>query len=309
MGLMLTYSCKDEDLAPIITFDQAGKGAYARLVELRTGEFDLNNLSSTAYDASVDFVDIEDGNTVTNYDIYVSYTDNSGNGLDKAEQLYKAYTAGDFITSTKGNKGKDLNIPLSDLTSLLGLELSDTELIAGNFFNIRTTITSDGVERGFSNSSSAVNGPAFQGHFNFSIKVTCPVEDARFVGEYKMEYVGTPAPGCFNGGAALPFGDVPPNVTLAPVQGSSTLRTMGVTYLPFFGGFSVDVNVDLVCDFVTMSETDTGVGCSANIILGTSANKDFDFDDDSELSFEFIDFSKGDCGCPQAVYEMKLTKL
>ncbi len=306
MCMMLTYSCKDEDLAPIITFDQAGKGAYARLVELRTGEFDLNNLSTSAYDASVDFVDIDGGNTVTNYDIYVSYTDNSpGGALSKGEQLYKAYTAGDFGTSTKGNVGKDLNIPLSDLTTLLGLELSDAELIAGNFFNVRTTITSDGVERGFSNSSSAVNGPAFQGHFNFAIKVTCPVADDRFVGEYSMEYVTTEE-GCF--GAAFDAAPLP-NVTISTVAGSSTKRTMGVTYLPVFGGFAVTLEIDLVCTEIVTSDNDSGVGCAASIILGSGENQPFDFDDDSEISFQFVEFAEGDCGCAAVPYTMKLTKL
>lgn len=308
---MLTYSCKDEDLAPIITFDQAGKGAYVRLVELKTGEYDLNDLSGSAYEASVDFVDIEDGNTVTNYDIYVSYTDNSGNGLDKAEQLYKAYTAGDFGSSVNGNVGRELNIPLSDVATLLGLELSSDELIAGNFFNFRTEITSDGVVRGFSNSSSAVNGPAFQGHFDFQVKVTCPVENERFVGEYSMKYLTAPE-ACFADADdnALPFGDEPlPNVTITTVAGSSTKRTMNLSYLPVFGGFSIDVEIDLVCDFITMSETDTGVGCSANIILGTGANMPFDFNDDSTITFEFIDFAKGDCGCPNATYVVELTKL
>jgi len=303
MGLMLTYSCKNEDLAPIITFDQAGKGAYARLVELRTGEYDLNNLSGTAYDASVDFVDIEDGTTVTNYDIYVSYTDNSGNGLSKDETLYTAYTAGDFGTSVNGNKGRDLNIPLSEVASLLGLELSDTELIAGNVFNFRTTITSDGVERGFSNSSSAVNGPAFQGHFNFTVKVTCPVENERFAGAYTMEYVTTEE-GCF--GAAFDVG--PFDVTLAPVAGSSTLRQFGVVYLPVFGGFDVTMEVDLVCDQIVPNEIDTGVGCSASIILGAGDSQPFDFNDDSELSFSFVEFAAGDCGCAATPYIMKLTK-
>ncbi len=304
MGMMTTYSCKDEDLAPIITFDQAGKGAYVRLVSLNTGEYDLNNLSGTAYDADVDFVDIEGGSTVTNYDIYVSYVDNSGSGLDKAETLFKAYAPGDFGSSVNGNVGRNLNIPLSEVASLLGVALNDTELIPGNLFRFRTEITSDGIVRNFVNSSSAVNGPAFQGHFNFDVKVTCPVPDDQFVGTYTMDYDDSTVEGCF--GPAFDTG--PFDVVISLVPGSSTKRSIAVTYLPVFGGFAVDYELDLVCTEVVTPDNDTGVGCSATIILGAGDNQPFNFNDDSSFSFSFVEFAEGDCGCAATPYVMNLTK-
>ena len=39
----VAFSCADEDLSPIVTFDNVGKGGYARLVELRSGEYNLND--------------------------------------------------------------------------------------------------------------------------------------------------------------------------------------------------------------------------------------------------------------------------
>lgn len=301
MGLMLTYSCKDEDLAPIITFDQAGKGAYVRLVELRTGEFDLNNISTTTYDADVDFVDIDNGSTVTNYDIYVSYT--GSDGEEVAEQLYKAYSASDFGTSANGNAGRTLNIPLSEVAALMGKDPND--IPAASFFNFRTEITSDGVVRNFSNSSSAVNGSAFQGHFNFTVKVTCPVDNSRFSGDYMVSVAGDDS--CF--GPSFTDGDT---WTISTVAGSSTLRQINnICYLPGLGCFDQSFEFDLVCTVIEMADTDTGLSCSAaNIIVGGGAAQAFDFDDDSVITLQWNDFSvDGDCGCDPVTVTLTLTKI
>lgn len=46
--LLLVSSCADDNLKPILTFDQVTKGGYVRLVTLTTGEYDLQNFNSTA---------------------------------------------------------------------------------------------------------------------------------------------------------------------------------------------------------------------------------------------------------------------
>ena len=54
--LALVFSCgRDEDLGPIITVDNAEIGAFPRLVNLITGEYDLANISTSAYSHEVEF--------------------------------------------------------------------------------------------------------------------------------------------------------------------------------------------------------------------------------------------------------------
>ena len=65
LASLMVFSCADPDLGPVLTFETATVGAYVRLVELRTGEFDLANPTSSALDYSVDFVDLEDGGRVS----------------------------------------------------------------------------------------------------------------------------------------------------------------------------------------------------------------------------------------------------
>ena len=38
LGITFFSSCKDEELAPVLTFDSATIGAYPRLVEITSGE-------------------------------------------------------------------------------------------------------------------------------------------------------------------------------------------------------------------------------------------------------------------------------
>ena len=48
--VLLIFSCKDDELKPILTFEDAGKGAYPRLVE-ESGEKFLNlfDIAGSAY--------------------------------------------------------------------------------------------------------------------------------------------------------------------------------------------------------------------------------------------------------------------
>jgi len=46
-----------------------------------------------------------------------------------------------------------------------------------------------------------------------------------------------------------------------------------------------------------------------NIAIEGGDNQPFDFDDDSEISFQFIEFAEGDCGCAAVPYTIKLTKI
>ena len=74
--LVLAASCADPDLAPIVTFDTAIKGAYVRLLEESGSKlFNLFDLAGSKYTYSCDFVDLEKGALVSEYNLDISYTD------------------------------------------------------------------------------------------------------------------------------------------------------------------------------------------------------------------------------------------
>ena len=155
-------------MAPIFTFEDSGKGAYVKLLSESPRELDLANLGSASYTYDVEFVDFDNGNLVNQYDLTVEFLDNNpDNGDDSAGPLdFKSFSSGEFTTTAAGFKGFSTTITLNELLTLFNI--SADKLIANDRFRVRGTITlNDGRQFAFANSSAAVNGDAFQGHFPF----------------------------------------------------------------------------------------------------------------------------------------------
>ena len=175
--MTLFFSCKDENLAPIITFDQAGKGAYPRLLtESDSRDLNLFDLANSSYTYSIEFVDLEQGNLVAEYYIDVIYQDNNPDNGDKSggPTRLKSFSASDFETNESGFKAlSNITITASDLMSLFST--NGDELLAGDKFIVKGfVVTTDGSLFGKDNSSAAINGSAFRGHFDFTLAASCP---------------------------------------------------------------------------------------------------------------------------------------
>jgi hypothetical protein len=176
MLTVIVMSCANEDLKPIITFDDAIKGAYPKLTD-ETGEFLLNLLTPADFDASqygwsVKFVDEANGANVAQYVINVEYVAASGASQGPVE--LKSYSTADF-TTVDGNVGMEgILITSGDLTAKFGL--SYATLTAGDKFLITgELIMNDGSIHNAANSSASVAvGEAFQAIFDFTMPVACP---------------------------------------------------------------------------------------------------------------------------------------
>ena len=308
-GLMFMTSCKDEDKAPIITFDQAGKGAYVRLLNVNEGAdgYNLTQFSSTAYDFDVEFVDEQAGDLVATYTIFVSYSPSPFSATPAvAEQLYFTQDAGSFSETERGYKGTNVRIPLADVAGQLGL--SEGDLGGADRFLFRSEIVlQDGSVFQFSNSTSAVNGSAFQGHFNFSVNLSCPITDSQFVGDYTLTHVS----GDFAFGTP-PFGTDGGTVTMSKV--SNTKRSFDYVYLPGLGigNTPVSFTFEIICTIVVPDDGQaTGLACGGGILVGGSSTTfgEVDVADDSTL---FIDIENwqddGGCGVPTIVQRIRLDK-
>lgn len=312
VGLFMFSSCADEELSPVITFEKAEKGAYPRLVQLVSGEYDLANISGSAFAYEVEFVDEQQGDLVGQYDIYVSYTDNDASNGDnsQAQQLYQSFSSSEFKENDRGFKGLDISLPLTDVAAKMGIDVNT--ISAGDIFAFSTeVIKTDGAKFTAANSSSAVRGSAFQGFFTFNSKATCPVSDDRFSGSYTLDYVAV---------EALPFGAYPlgepgKQIEITTVSGSSTLREFQFVWIEAggFGQAPSTMRFDLVCDITTVAgEVDGGLTCGAGAVtLGPDAdnNQAFDLGDDSEILLAFEEYvSDGGCGVPTLSHVAILTK-
>lgn len=312
LGALLVSSCADPDLSPIITFDQAGKGAYVKLLNQEASKsfYDLTNIANAEIAYDIEFIDLEDGALVENYSVNVEYVDkNPANGDNSVPVTpYLSLGKSDFGTSVNGKVGTSVSIPLTALAAALNLNTDDIKALDVFNFTASITIKGGAVFTG-ANSSSAVNGSAFGGHFIFSGNVTCPVPTDKFVGAYTLDYVGTP-PTLFGG---KPYGDLPTTVTMAVQSGSVTGRTIaGMILLGDLGigNGPMTQTIDLLCDQTVGLNSDGGVRCVDNIFIGAGAqpNGSFDLTDDSEFTLNMELDVTDDCGAGPVPFVVKLTK-
>lgn len=177
-GLVLfATSCADPDLGPIVTFDTAGKGAYVRLVEDNGNQLvNLLDLSTSNYIYTAEFVDLEQGDLVSEYRLDVTYDDrNPDNGDNTTGKVQlRTFSASEFIESARGFKGvNDVSITPDDLFRATGID--PATVLAGDRFVVDGTLTlQDGSTFTYDNSAAAVNGSAFAGHFRFTLAAGCP---------------------------------------------------------------------------------------------------------------------------------------
>lgn len=176
LGIFAT-SCADEDLGPVVTFDTAGKGAYVRLLE-DNGNLLVNllDLSQSEYIYSVEFVDLEQGDLVSEYRIDLVYQDRNTDNGDQSSgpNEIMTYSASEFVESAGGFKSvENISITPADLFRVAGVDAASVK--AGDRFVVKGTLTlQDGSTFTADNSSAAVNGSAFAGHFDFTLAAGCP---------------------------------------------------------------------------------------------------------------------------------------
>ena len=305
VAVMLLPSCADEELGPTLTFDIAGKGAYVKLLNESARLLDLANLSTASYDYTVEFVDIDMGRTVSQFDIDVRFADNNPANGDNTAGVQTLKTITSFNTSPRGFAGADVSVTLTELLSLFGL--SADQLRANDQFVFETKITTqDGAVFGAANSTAAVNGAAFGGHFAFTLTATCPLPESLFVGNYALTYED-PGNQAFG---VEPLG-APGTVSLGIV--GPTVRSFDFTYLEA-GGFGQPPSaypLVFICDQVQTGDIDTGLGCGAGSIGITASGTVFpqDITDDSVIRVGGTEWiPDGGCGVGAADLIIVLTK-
>lgn len=168
-------SCADPDLKPILTFEDAIKGGYAKLISQGDKLINVLNessINSSSYTYSVEFVDLENGGLLTEYKLDLTYT--SASGTEKKVEGFRTWAQADLTDGPNGLRALlDITITAPEMLQALGMTWD--QLGPGDNFLFEGFVTlEDGNTYGFSNSSAAVNGSAFQGHFNFTLPAACP---------------------------------------------------------------------------------------------------------------------------------------
>ncbi|TXF91551.1 hypothetical protein FUA23_02305 [Neolewinella aurantiaca] len=314
---VLVTGCKDDELAPTVTQDTLLFGAFPFLNELKTAEFDLADLSGSAYEMDVYFVDNAGGQNVGQYNVYVSFDDNNPDGgdLSTGRALFKSYGPSDFAPlGDKGNLGLTVRIPFSEVAAFVGASNAD-DVISGDRFQFSTEIVHvDGRVFSSGNSTPAITN-AFGGIFDFNVNATCPLPDDFFVGTYALSYDEVYDEfDLFGGGTFVQaLGDLSGvTVDLTTVAGSTTRRNFLLgerLWLPTYGFDVGSPTLEFACDVVTSSNVTNSASCGDGPIgaiqTGTAS---FDLTDDSTITIGYNDFATGGCLGETKFFSIVFTK-
>jgi hypothetical protein len=284
------------------------------LVELRSGEFDLENKDGSTFELEVDFVDNAGGEDIGEYKVFIAFDDNNpDNGDDSTEPAeFKSFSPSDFDEGPNGNLGIDLMIGFQEAAQFTGVDID--EIRAGDRFQVTTQVVKeDGRVFGSDNSTPAITN-AFGGIFDFNINATCPLPDGMFSGAYTVEYGEVYGEITFAGARVQAIGSAPLNrtVELSLVPGSTTRRTFPVaTYLqPGYSFNAGDIVLDFACDQVSAGDIDAGAACGNGTIEAKQVTLDeFDLNDDSSFTITYTDFfDDGECGQAPLSFTLVFTK-
>ncbi len=174
--LVFAFGCEDDERLPLVVLDSVEKGAYPRLIDETDKLINLFDISGSSYTYNIEFVDIEGGTLVAEYVLDLVFDDNNPDNGDKSAGPveYLKFSSSDFSMGENGYlKAPTITINAADALSAAGVSADD--VLAGDNFNfVGRIILTDGRQFSQTNSSATVVGPAFQGHFNFTLPANCP---------------------------------------------------------------------------------------------------------------------------------------
>jgi len=259
--LLFFTACRDENLAPIVTFDAAEKGAYVRVVSQNNENINLFDLTNSVMEYTIEFVDVEQGNLVSEYNLQIIYEDNNPENGDnsKGPVEFRTYAASEFTTNQGGFKGLE-NIQITAQQALDAVGIGAEDLLSGDRFRFQGNVTTTaGANYNAANSSAAVNGNSFRGFFNFSLAAFCP---SNLEGEYAYTTIATSINCPTNG-----------NTTTSDLTGMVSVIALGNGEYNFsdwsFGSYAVCYGASERANSGTLKFTDT---CEEVAFTGTIDN-------------------------------------
>jgi hypothetical protein len=192
---IMVASCSESDKVVDQVVAGVQRGAILRQVEVRSNSVALNTDSGLLVDGEkfeldVEYQDNEDGNLLSEMNVYVSFTDNTDDETDnsKAEVLHETLSASDFSTGDRGLPTLTYSLLGTEMLSTLGL--APTALgTGGDAFTVRfELVLTDGRTFSTENNSGTITGSYFRSPFSNNIAVVC-APSVPTPGEWSIETV------------------------------------------------------------------------------------------------------------------------
>lgn len=185
LAFSTVLSCKDPDNAIYDVFDGIEHGAILRTLERVSVNYNIFDLNSS-FEIVIEEQDEEYGGLLDVVNVYVSYTDNTDDGVnnDRAEVLLKSISANEFITSANGLPTTSIASSFSESLNALGFTIGDGNYNGGDEFDFRLEVVlTDGRIFSADDASGSLQGSYFQSPYAYNVGILC-IPASPITGDY-----------------------------------------------------------------------------------------------------------------------------
>ncbi|MFT5890479.1 MAG: hypothetical protein ACI9Y7_000571 [Dokdonia sp.] len=305
-------SCDDdEENVTVVVQDTVETGAVLRTIQIINNEFPLEQPAD--FSIEIEMQDEFGGDLLQSVDLFGIFADNSEDDGDSTGANFNEFSLGtidasEFTDGPFGLPRNTITIPNTVLYSLANV--TDANLFGGDTFVVRASLNlTDGRVFSVNNAGGIITAGFFNSPFQYTVTVTCPVEDGFGIGDYDLAVTTGVFP---DFGATQDFTEGVYSIVAG--EGSTERIVENVPFLPEFGAFVGPITFNLVCGQTVMPTQSLGggVGCGGAVQGGSFGTNfgayEFPTGSDDVITLGFI-ITAGDSGstCPSAPYPSVLT--
>ena len=305
LGLLLLNSCKESDKVIDEVFDNVTRGATLRTMNLINGTVNVFDLANSTFEVELEYRDNEQGALFSSYDVYVSFIDNTDDGVDnsKPEVFLQNVPSSELpINPEYGFPRGVLQLPANE--SLAALGLSEDQLNGGDVFFYRLVLKlTDGREFTNNASGNVTGGSFFSSPFAYAAPVVCLFDEPDFFsGTYLLQQVQGA------GGFGVTFAD-----QLVEIAADGINRTTTVIYFPGFDIASA-FRMQFICGEILVLDDSVALACAGGTAIGwtqgtPAATFDINFVDDDVIDVNIEDANPdGNCSAGSGQVVLRFTK-
>ncbi len=173
--MVLAFSCADEPL-PFDTFDEYGKGGFARLLNTDSGSFFLTDPDNAQFTFDVEYYSENNGGDIASHEWNVRHRNNVDGTISDAAVLTTVASSSFGTNATSGLPSASFSFNLNDALAAMGKTIDDLNGGDDIIFD-GVIVMANGSRFGPDNTGGSVQGGAgFDGIFRFIKPLLCPSE-------------------------------------------------------------------------------------------------------------------------------------
>lgn len=170
---LMLFACSEDDKLTVVIQDNVERGAVLRTISNDPNSFTFDDPDSQ-WTITIEEQDHDDGALLESVDVFVNYTDLTGNGVSATETQITTIEASDFVGDVNGLPRTTFSLVYGEVLAALGLPF-DTSY-ASDAINVRLVLNLiDG--RSFTDvdvTGTVQGGSFFASPFAYQANIVCP---------------------------------------------------------------------------------------------------------------------------------------